>query len=257
MKTTIRQVEDFLALKRVAVVGVSRNPKEFELHALAGAAPAALRGRAGQPGDSEIDGQRCYASVAEIEPPVEGALIMTPPAVTERVVEECVGAGVTHVWLYGGFARNGRHEQEGDRVCRGPRGRRRRPAVPVHVPAGDAVLPRTPCGRKEARGQLSGARVGDAARRPSSTGAGQGRPGGSPTRSRPTSGRAGLEASVVSVGECDIGSLAAVDFLLLGCWTNGLFVIGQHPDEPWLAFARDLPGPGATLASGCSRRTSW
>ena len=51
----------------------------------------------------------------------------------------------------------------------------------------------------------------------------------------------GLEASVVSVGECDIGSLAAVDFLLLGCWTNGLFVIRQHPDEPWLAFARDLP----------------
>ncbi len=27
--TTLKQVEDFLALKRVAVVGVSRNPKDF------------------------------------------------------------------------------------------------------------------------------------------------------------------------------------------------------------------------------------
>ncbi|HEX2753957.1 MAG TPA: flavodoxin domain-containing protein [Candidatus Limnocylindrales bacterium] len=52
----------------------------------------------------------------------------------------------------------------------------------------------------------------------------------------------GVEASVMSVGDCDIQSLAEVDFLLLGCWTGGLFVIAQHPDEPWLAFARDLPG---------------
>jgi flavodoxin len=51
----------------------------------------------------------------------------------------------------------------------------------------------------------------------------------------------GLEATAVSVGEVDAPSLADVDFLLLGCWTNGLFVIAQHPDEPWLAFARDLP----------------
>ncbi len=54
----------------------------------------------------------------------------------------------------------------------------------------------------------------------------------------------GVEARVVSVGDCDVGSLSDVDFLLLGCWTNGLFVIGQHPDEPWLAFARDLPALG-------------
>jgi flavodoxin len=51
----------------------------------------------------------------------------------------------------------------------------------------------------------------------------------------------GVEATVASVGEVDIRSLADVDFLLLGCWTNGLFVVHQHPDEPWLAFARDLP----------------
>lgn len=51
----------------------------------------------------------------------------------------------------------------------------------------------------------------------------------------------GVDAQVSSVGECDMTTLATVDFLLLGCWTNGLFVILQHPDEPWLAFARDLP----------------
>ena len=54
----------------------------------------------------------------------------------------------------------------------------------------------------------------------------------------------GIAATVQSVGECDPASLAGVDLLLLGCWTNGFFVIAQHPDEPWLAFVRDLPTLG-------------
>ena len=51
----------------------------------------------------------------------------------------------------------------------------------------------------------------------------------------------GVSTKVVSVGECDMASLSGVDYLFLGCWTSGLFVIRQHPDEPWLAFARDMP----------------
>ena len=51
----------------------------------------------------------------------------------------------------------------------------------------------------------------------------------------------GVMTQLVSVGECDMATLAGADFLLLGCPTSGLFVIGQHPDEPWLAFVRDMP----------------
>lgn len=62
-------------------------------------------------------------------------------------------------------------------------------------------------------------------------------------------GRKGVSAQVVSVGDCDMATLAGADYLLLGCWTSGLFVIMQHPDEPWLAFVRDMPNlqadPGA------------
>ena len=51
----------------------------------------------------------------------------------------------------------------------------------------------------------------------------------------------GVDARVVSVGECDMSALAGADYLLLGCWTSGMFVVLQHPDEPWLAFVRDMP----------------
>lgn len=50
-----------------------------------------------------------------------------------------------------------------------------------------------------------------------------------------------IETTVKSVGECDPATLVGADFVLLGCWTSGLFVIRQHPDQPWVDFARDLP----------------
>jgi flavodoxin len=53
--------------------------------------------------------------------------------------------------------------------------------------------------------------------------------------------RRGIQASVISVGDCDFATLAEADYLLLGCWTSGLFFVLQHPDEPWLAFVRDMP----------------
>ena len=51
----------------------------------------------------------------------------------------------------------------------------------------------------------------------------------------------GVATTVQSVGDADPASLAGADIVLLGCWTSGLFVVAQHPDEPWLAFVRDLP----------------
>jgi flavodoxin len=51
----------------------------------------------------------------------------------------------------------------------------------------------------------------------------------------------GVQVSVASVGDCDFATLADADYLFIGCWTSGLFVMLQHPDEPWLAFVRDMP----------------
>jgi flavodoxin len=51
----------------------------------------------------------------------------------------------------------------------------------------------------------------------------------------------GLETRVGSVGEIEPASLAQADVVLLGCWTSGLLLVGQHPDAPWTDFARDVP----------------
>jgi flavodoxin len=54
----------------------------------------------------------------------------------------------------------------------------------------------------------------------------------------------GVDVAVQSVGDCDPASLAGVDVVLLGCWTSGLLVVLQHPDQPWTAFVRDVPTLG-------------
>ncbi|MHB8399450.1 MAG: flavodoxin family protein [Candidatus Limnocylindrales bacterium] len=50
-----------------------------------------------------------------------------------------------------------------------------------------------------------------------------------------------IEPTVVSIAECDVRALSGLDYLFLGCWTGGLMVALQHPDEPWIEFARGLP----------------
>ena len=50
-----------------------------------------------------------------------------------------------------------------------------------------------------------------------------------------------IEPRVVSVGDCDVQALREADFLLLGCWTSGLMIVRQHPDQPWIDFVRAIP----------------
>ena len=104
MATTMTQVEDFLAQRRVAIVGASRDPKELSYLLWQELRQRRYEAIPVNPATTQLDGERCYASVAEIQPPVDAALLMTPPAASEQVVEDCAAAGVRHVWLYRGMS---------------------------------------------------------------------------------------------------------------------------------------------------------
>jgi predicted CoA-binding protein len=103
MATTLRQIDTFLALKRIAVVGVSRDPKQLSYTLWQELRQRRYDVVAVNPATAEIDGKPCYPSVRDIDPPVDGALIMTTAGVAERVLEDCAAAGIGHVWLYGGL----------------------------------------------------------------------------------------------------------------------------------------------------------
>jgi len=100
--TTRPAVDDFLALKRLAIVGVSRDPKHFSYVLWQELRQRRYEAIPVNPNATELDGQRCYARVQDIQPPVLGVLVMTPSSATEQVVRDCVEAGVGHVWMHKG-----------------------------------------------------------------------------------------------------------------------------------------------------------
>ncbi len=51
----------------------------------------------------------------------------------------------------------------------------------------------------------------------------------------------GIESRVAAFGEIDTASLADVDYLFLGCWTHGWFIVNQHPEQAWVDWTRELP----------------
>src|SRR5690349_2919751 len=96
---TRAEVNDFLARRRIAMVGVSRSEKNYTRMVLREFQARGYEAVPVNPGLSEVEGLPCYAHVGDIRPPVEAALVMTSPAASGTVVRECSQAGVHRVWM--------------------------------------------------------------------------------------------------------------------------------------------------------------
>ena len=54
------------------------------------------------PGEAEVEGIACAPALSQLEVPVHGLSIITPPGVTEALVEEAASAGIERVWVQPG-----------------------------------------------------------------------------------------------------------------------------------------------------------
>lgn len=94
-------VQEFLAEKRIAVVGVSRTRGFGNL------AWRELRRQGYEvfpvnAGADEVEGQRCWRRLADVPGPPRAVLAVVPPAETEKLVGECARLGVTRLWMQQG-----------------------------------------------------------------------------------------------------------------------------------------------------------
>jgi uncharacterized protein len=100
-------IEDFLAQKRIAIAGISRDSatdsaRLFEEFIRRGYDVVPVN-----PNTAQVQGRRCFARVQDIQPPVDAVLVMTPPEVTESIVNDCAAAGIRRVWMYRGATGKG------------------------------------------------------------------------------------------------------------------------------------------------------
>ena len=95
------KVHDFLAQKRIAVAGVSRDDSH---HPIGNLIYHRLKKTGYEvfpvnPHMQTFDGDRCYPDLQSIPGGVD-VVIVTQPEVTEHIVHQCNGAGVRRVWMH-------------------------------------------------------------------------------------------------------------------------------------------------------------
>jgi predicted CoA-binding protein len=97
-----RAIDSFLACRRIAVVGVSRDPKDFTRAVYRALAERGYDLAPVNANGGTVDGREAAIRIGDVRPPVDAALVMTPAAASAAVVRECSAAGVTRVWLHRG-----------------------------------------------------------------------------------------------------------------------------------------------------------
>ena len=96
------QIEQFLASPSFAVVGASEDPRKFGHKVFAAYLRHGRKAYPVHPSAASILGTTAYANLAVLPEPVAAVSIVTPPAVTDKVVEEAIAAGVRHLWMQPG-----------------------------------------------------------------------------------------------------------------------------------------------------------
>ena len=97
--TTLNEIQQFLAPKKIAIAGVSRNPKKF-----GGSVFRELKEKGfelfpiNQNAD-EIHGIKCYKSVSDLPDDVKHLFIVTPKASTADVAGEAISKGMNMIWI--------------------------------------------------------------------------------------------------------------------------------------------------------------
>lgn len=97
-----RAVDEFLSGDSFAVVGASANRKKFGNKVLRAYLQAGRRVFPINPNADEIEGLKAYPDLGSLPEVVYGVSIVTPPAITEKIVEQAAVAGVKNLWMQPG-----------------------------------------------------------------------------------------------------------------------------------------------------------
>ena len=97
------KVAEFLAGKRIAVTGVSRDRRHFANLIYRKLQTSGHEVFPVNPRASEVEGVRCYTDVGAIEEPLDGVLVASPPGASLALVRACAERGVSRIWFHRSF----------------------------------------------------------------------------------------------------------------------------------------------------------
>lgn len=95
-------VKDFLSRKSFAVIGSFRDESKYAYKIMKDLLAKGYEVYPVNPHMSRVEGRVCYKNLSDIPVDIDVADVVTPPAVTEKIVEECLQKGIKRVWLQPG-----------------------------------------------------------------------------------------------------------------------------------------------------------
>ena len=102
MSNESQQIEEFLNGSAYAVVGASSNRSKYGNKILRCYLQHGLQAVPVNPVDAEIEGEPCFEMLSDLCTMVHGVSIITPPDVTNKIIEEVIELGIKHVWMQPG-----------------------------------------------------------------------------------------------------------------------------------------------------------
>lgn len=96
------KISDFLGGSPFAVVGASTVRSKFGNKVLRAYLKAERTVIPINPKEAEVEGLPAYASLSEVPGPIHGLSIVTPPKITESIIEQAGELGIKHVWIQPG-----------------------------------------------------------------------------------------------------------------------------------------------------------
>jgi predicted CoA-binding protein len=93
---------EFLSHRRIAVAGVSRDKPNAANVVYRKLKAEGYDVFAVNPAADQVEGDRCYRSLAEIAGGVDGVVVGSHPGTALAIVQEAAAAGVRRVWLHKG-----------------------------------------------------------------------------------------------------------------------------------------------------------
>jgi predicted CoA-binding protein len=100
--TEQEKIEQFLASERFAVVGASQDRAKYGNKVLRAYLQNQLNAVPVNPTASEVEGLTAYPDLASVPDAVDAVSIITPPPVTEKVVNQAIERGIQQIWMQPG-----------------------------------------------------------------------------------------------------------------------------------------------------------
>ena len=95
-------IGEFMAQKTFAVVGATDNPEKYGNQIFKNLKSRGYEVYPVNPKLKELDGVKCYPSLADIPVKVDVVDFVVPPEVTEAIIKECKRLGLDRIWLQPG-----------------------------------------------------------------------------------------------------------------------------------------------------------